>query len=101
MRLAIPTASLFALLLLLPVPARTEPEDPNQIVEQVRKAIDAAKGFLLKKQNANGSWEISESTMNDPSALYIGGKTSLALLALLNAGVPTDDPAIQKGLKYL
>jgi hypothetical protein len=101
MRAAIPAGLLLSLLLLLPTPARTEPDDPDQLVEQVRKSIEAAKGFLLKKQNGNGNWEVSEQSFHDPVLAYPGGKTALALLALLNAGVPPDDPAIQKGLKHL
>jgi hypothetical protein len=101
MRAAIPAGLLLSLLLLPPTPTRAEPDDPDQLVEQVRKSIEAAKGFLLKKQNNNGNWEVNELSFHDPVIAYPGGKTALALLALLNAGVPPDDPAIQKGLKHL
>jgi hypothetical protein len=72
------------------VPARAE--DP--LVEKVRSAIENGKTFLLGKQRLkDGSWEVSVS--------HPGGETSLAILALLTAGVPPKNEAIQNGLKYL
>src|SRR5262249_52391265 len=41
----------------------------------------------------NGTWP------DQPA--YTGGITALCTLALLNAGVPADDPKLQKSLKYL
>ncbi len=62
--------------------------------EQVRQAI--AKGIVyLKRQQrkTDGSWPEFPG--------YPGGVPSLCTLALLNAGVGTDDPAIQRSLKRL
>ena len=82
------------LLLLLVVPARAQDPADEDLVEPVRKAINRGVKFLRSKHN-NGDWENSGYPANP------GGVTALAVLALLNSGVPVDDPVIQAGLKYL
>jgi hypothetical protein len=83
---------LFPLVVLAILAAPVRAEDP--LVEKVRSAIENGKTFLLGKQRPNdGSWEVSVS--------HPGGETSLAILALLTAGVPPKNEAIQNGLKYL
>jgi hypothetical protein len=67
----------------------------GKFVEQVRKAVDAGIAKLRAEQRG-GTWEIGSE-----SVAYPGGMTSLALLALLTAGVPPSDKAIQDGLEYL
>jgi hypothetical protein len=77
------------------MPARpTAPED-DALVDRVRKSIDDGVRYLRGKQR-QGNWEIGGDTVT-----YPGGWTSLALLALLNAGVPPSDDAVQRGLEYL
>jgi hypothetical protein len=66
------------------------------LVDQVKKSIDNGVRYLRRTQMDNGSWEV-----NLPAAVYPGGWTSLALLALLNSGVPVDDPMVANGLTYL
>jgi hypothetical protein len=61
--------------------------------EQVRKAIARGVDFLLKQQRDDGSWP--------EMADYRGGVSALCTLALLNAGVTTEDPRMQKVLRYL
>jgi hypothetical protein len=74
-------------------PARAD--DP--LVEKVKLSIDNGKKYLLGQQRReNGSWETTGHSLG-----YPGGTTSLVMLALLTAGVPPGDPAIQDGLKYL
>ena len=74
-------------------PARAA--DP--LVEKVRKAIDDGKTYLLGQQRRDdGSWEIGGNAVQ-----HRGGQTSLAILALLTAGVDPKKEAIQDGLKYL
>ena len=71
---------------------------PSQLYAQVtaetaRKAIANGVAYLKRQQNDNGSWgEYPE---------HPGGVTSLCTLALLNSGLPVDDPAISKGLDYI
>ncbi len=84
-----------SLLVLTPVlPAAPEDDD---LVDRVRKAIDSGITYLRSKQRPErGNWEIGGDTVN-----YPGGWTSLAMLALMNAGVPPIDEAILRGLEYL
>ncbi len=81
------------ILLLLPSTLFAQPKN-EPLVDQVKSSIDRGVQFLRTKQIASGSWEAEE-------AGYDGGRTSLALLALLNSGVPVNDPAVAKGLVYL
>ena len=50
--------------------------------------------FLKEKQDKNGSWETEVVGMD-------GGSTALAALALMEAGVPANDPAIASAVEYL
>src|SRR5262245_40535702 len=88
----------FAALLSLGAPPALQAQDrpKEELVDRVKKAIDRGVEFLRQKQRSNGSWEHTI-----PLAQFQCGETCLALLALLNAGVPPQDPMIQRGLKFL
>ena len=60
---------------------------------QVRSAIEKGINYLKDRQNPDGTWR---EWPGEP-----GGMTSLVTLALLNAGVPPTDPAIEKALAAL
>jgi hypothetical protein len=75
---------------------KAERKKQEPLVEQVRKAIDKGVKYLRQVQRPDGSWELTVTTVAHP-----GGSTALALLALLNAGVPPNDPVIARGLTYL
>ena len=53
-------------------------------------AIDRGIAYLKREQSPRGNW--------GEMAGYTGGVTALCTLALLNAGVPADDPTIVKAL---
>jgi hypothetical protein len=72
------------------------PVKTEALVDKVKASINKGIVFLRRQQLDNGSWEA-----NLPSAGIEGGWTSLAVLALLNAGVPADDPQVVRGLKFL
>lgn len=61
--------------------------------EQVRQAIDDAVDYLRKKQRDDGSW--------DELLPVPGGVSALATLTLLTAGVPSNDPTMQRALAHL
>ena len=61
--------------------------------EEVEKAMQRAVAYLQREQGSDGNWR--------DFPLHAGGTTALCTLALLNAGVEADDPAIQKALNYL
>ena len=70
-------------------------EQPQGIAaEDVREAIRRGIAFLQQQQNpVKGTWP--------EMAGYEGGVTAICTLALLNAGVPAEDPSIQRALTYL
>ena len=70
-------------------PARAEVTAPK-----VRNSIDMGVAYLKKQQGkTNGNWPAHQGQP--------GGLTALCTLALLNSGLPPEDPAIQRALAYL
>jgi hypothetical protein len=82
--------------LLVPAPAKAE----EPLVEKVRAALVKGTDYLKSKQKDEGGgrydWENDEL-----SVLQKGGSSTLAMLALLTAGVPADDPVVKRGLPYI
>lgn len=60
--------------------------------EKVQQAIDQAKSYLLKNQLGDGGWAGKTE--------WDGGATFIIILALLNAGVPPDNPKLAHALIY-
>jgi hypothetical protein len=60
----------------------------------VKQSIDKAVKFLRTTQAADGRWHYRMPHYSD-------GSTSLVGLALLNADVPADDPAIERALEVV
>lgn len=77
----------------LPAPSAPPKDD---LAERVRVAIDRGVKFLKDQEGGRGRWEVDVDAAPRP-----GGWSSLALLALLNSGIPPDDPVIKRGLDYL
>jgi hypothetical protein len=69
---------------------------PEPLAELVKQAIDKGVRYLRQSQRDNGSWEVEPL----PPRMR-GGCSCLALLALLNCGVPPDDPCVARGLEWL
>jgi hypothetical protein len=93
--LGIATIALLAVAAIaLPAPPVARPKE--ELADKVRVAIQRGVQFLRDRER-QGRWEEDI----DGRAMWTGGWTSLALLAMMNSGVPTSDPAIQRGLKYL
>jgi hypothetical protein len=91
------TVAVFGIVGLVPARPADEPkaaQDP--LADRVKKAIDRGVQFLRDKESGKGNWEIDVD-----AKLRGGGWTALALLALLNSGVPPTDPIIKRGLEYL
>ncbi len=61
--------------------------------DQVKVSIERGVKYLLSKQSPNGSWP--------DIALYRSGTSSLCTLALLNAGMPLDDPKLASALAHV
>ena len=64
--------------------------------QQIQRSIEKARDWLIKEQRGNGSWECAMRT--DDTRV---GATALVMLALANAGVAADQPALAKGLDWL
>ncbi|GMV98148.1 MAG: hypothetical protein AMXMBFR83_25000 [Phycisphaerae bacterium] len=58
----------------------------------VREAMARAVAWLKEARNADGVWR---------DAYQPGGTTALVTLALLNAGVPSNDPAVARAIEAL
>ena len=75
---------------------------PKEVDEKFQKDVAAAREKAIKHlkslQNPQGNWE-------GLALVYLadmdGGCTALVTLAMLEAGVPADDPAVKKALDYL
>ena len=64
--------------------------------DAIQRTIEKARDWLIREQEANGSWECSMRT--DDTRV---GATSLVMLALANAGVERSHLAMQRGLDWL
>lgn len=76
----------FALAVVAGLTSAASAEPPRELRARVQKAIDALK----QRQHGDGSFGASGA-----------GSTSLAGLALIESGVPKDDPAIQAAIGYV
>src|SRR6476469_5100742 len=72
-----------------PQPPRERPIDAAQVLA----AIDHGVAFLKREQLPRGNWTEFPG--------YDGGVTALCTLALLNSGLPADDPTVKQALNYL
>jgi hypothetical protein len=93
LRLLLSAVVLVSLCTVEPISAQ---ERREPLADRVKKSIDQGVKFLREQQREDGSWEV-----NLPSAGIQGGWSALALLSLLNAGVPPSDFHVDRGLKYL
>jgi len=66
--------------------------------EQLRKHIARLVSDIKSLQRPDGSW--SEGPRGS-LARWVVGQSAVAVLALSSAGLPADDPAIAKGVRYL
>lgn len=68
------------------------------LVDRVKRSIDEGVRYLRKSQQPDGSWVTDKLSLDVD---FQGGGTALALLALVNCGVPADDVVVKRGLTYL
>ena len=91
---AVPARSGRPTLPLAPVPKDLD----AQFLKDVAGARARAIGFLRTQQTPDGTWE--SGTLKYLADMD-GGSTALVVLAMLEAGVPTNDPAVAKAVEYL
>src|SRR4051812_15742867 len=70
-----------------------KPGDRPVEASQVISAIDHGIAYLKRQQGPRGSWNELPG--------YDGGVTALCALALINSGVPIDDPVLSKAIDHL
>jgi hypothetical protein len=68
---------------------RNRPIDASQVLASIERGV----AFLKREQQPRGNWNEFPG--------YDGGVTSLCALALLNSGVPADDPTVRQALNYI
>jgi RNA polymerase sigma factor (sigma-70 family) len=75
-----------------------KPADP--LAEKVKEAQEKAIAYLKAQQKDQGAgrWNWENDTLN---LLQPGGTSALALIALLESGVKSDDEVVARGLTYL
>ncbi|MFO0849069.1 MAG: hypothetical protein U0871_11030 [Gemmataceae bacterium] len=95
-----PFLPLAALLLAAgPISAAPPADDEQEAVRRVNAAIDKGVQYLRSRHRPNRDhWD---ELVLEGLAGYTGGSTALATLALLNCGVPPDDPMVRSALDYL
>jgi hypothetical protein len=94
----IAAAAMTAPLLAVPasVAAAQEREQPALSPEKIQRSIEKARDWLIREQEANGSWACAMRTEETRV-----GATALVMLALANSGVGADQPAMRKSLDWL
>lgn len=92
------TSLVVALMMSVAAPVPKDGQADDEFRKKVDTARDKAIKFLKEKQGKDGSWE--NRTIVTFAGLQ-GGETALVTLGLLEAGVPTNDPAIVKAVDYL
>jgi hypothetical protein len=76
-------------LLLVPTGRAADPQD-------VKQAVDRGVAYLEGLQQPDGAWAFGDFTNTQDAAGPKVGATALAGLALLECGVPADDPHVRK-----
>ena len=73
-------------------PLQAQPAEKLLTEKIVRTSIEKGQQFLLQQQGENGAWTDAD---------HVVGKTSLALMTLINCGLTLEDEPVQRALKYL
>lgn len=82
----------------IPAAAAGPADDEQALVKKVNGAIDKGVQYLRQTRDARNQWEkLLISNLADMD----GGVTSLAVLALLNTGLPATDKDIKPALDYI
>ncbi len=92
------TSLVFAVALAVSAPVPEDKKADEEFQKRVDAARDKAIKYLKEKQSKDGDWEELVLAVVGGQK---GGPTALATLALLEAGVPGNDPAVAKAVGYL
>ncbi|VTR97414.1 prenyltransferase squalene oxidase : Uncharacterized protein OS=Blastopirellula marina DSM 3645 GN=DSM3645_14280 PE=4 SV=1: Prenyltrans_1 [Gemmata massiliana] len=92
------TALIASLAITIAAPVPPDKGRDAELEKKVAPARAKAIKYLKDSQQPNGSWE---GEVLKSLADIDGGATALAVLGLLEAGVPAKDPAVAKAVEYL
>src|SRR5262245_867700 len=81
---------------LLASPIAAQEKAPDELTDHVKKSTETAVAALKKAQAKTGGWDQRYAT-----SMFRTGETALVLFALLESGVPLDDPVIDRGLALI
>src|SRR5262245_13849389 len=84
-------------LLTVAAPVPNDDKGDREFREKTNAAREKAVKFLKEKQNKDGSWEAGNLEILGLK----GGPTALAVLSLLDVGLPADNPTVEKAVDYL
>ncbi len=73
-----------------------QPAKENSLVLTAGRTVERGVTFVKSQQQDDGTWPYGGKSEH-----MLQGSTALATLALLKAGVPSDDPVIASAFKYL
>lgn len=79
--------------LLATSPVVVAAQDVPLTAERVREAINGGIRFLKSRQGRDGTW--------DDISRFRGGSTALVTLAMLNAGLNENDPAVSRAIRKI
>lgn len=68
----------------------------EKLVDRVQKSISKGVQYLRDLENGKGHWEVDAESRAEN-----GGRTALAMLSLLNCGIPPEDPMMRRALEWL
>lgn len=91
------TAFVLAAVTALAAPVPKDAGPAAELEKKVAPAREKAIKFLKGRQDKDGTWESDALLL----AGMDGGQTALAVLALLEAGVPANDVALAKAFEFL
>jgi prenyltransferase beta subunit len=91
------TSLLVSMALAVAAPVPKDDKEDRAFRAKVDAAREKAVKFLKEKQRQDGTWEDNNAAL----AGMTGGQTALVTLALLDAGVPANDPVVTGAVEYL
>jgi hypothetical protein len=101
--------ALLLLVVLAAGPARPAEEDappalklvPSDLQARINRAIDSGAVALKHMQRPSGAIPYGKVPLNEGTVAFHQGTTALGLLAMIHSGVPANDPAIQRGVRWI
>jgi len=82
-------------------PANTTPPENLITHAEVEQVIRKAVAYIYSQQNRAGNWDVDSGSANNPGDVHFGGKTAIAVYALLAAGEPRTGAKLKPAIDWL